>query len=132
MQNAYASSKAWIKSFTLALAEEYKHTGVGVFAFNPGMMDTELLLDVKVIEGFEERLKPLKSVMRLISKPPEVPARKAVWIASSATDGRSGLVVRQMGMGGMLLGLFAEGIRRLSGQAPRQINIEIKKIPPAI
>ena len=30
MQNAYASSKAWIKSFTLALAEEYKDSGVGV------------------------------------------------------------------------------------------------------
>ena len=31
--------------------------------------------------------------MRLWANPPEVPARKAVWLASSATDGRTGLEV---------------------------------------
>jgi len=31
-QNAYSASKAWVRSFTKALAEEYKDSGVGVFA----------------------------------------------------------------------------------------------------
>ena len=28
LQNAYASSKAWVRNFTLALAKEYKKTGL--------------------------------------------------------------------------------------------------------
>ena len=56
-QNAYGASKAWIRSFTLALAQETKDSGVGVFAFNPGLVLTELLTDVDVIAGSEERLK---------------------------------------------------------------------------
>jgi glucose 1-dehydrogenase len=132
MQNAYSSSKSWVRSFTLALAEEYKNSGVGIFAFNPGMMDTDLLLDLQVIEGYEKRIQPLKTVMRLFSKPPEIPAQKAVWLASSDTDGKTGLVVRQMNTGNMLRGVLREGIRRLSGRKPRPIDIEIKSIPPAI
>lgn len=42
-QNAYASSKAWVRNFTLALAREYAKTGIGIFAFNPGLVDTDLL-----------------------------------------------------------------------------------------
>ena len=43
-QNAYGSSKAWVHSFTLALAEETKaewREGIGIFAFNPGMVLTD-------------------------------------------------------------------------------------------
>ena len=50
-QNAYASSKAWVRSFTLALADETQGSGVGVFAFNPGMVLTDLLTNVEVVEG---------------------------------------------------------------------------------
>ena len=42
-QNAYASSKIWVRSFTKALAEETRGMGVDVFAFNPGMVLTDLL-----------------------------------------------------------------------------------------
>jgi glucose 1-dehydrogenase len=55
MQNAYASSKTWIRSFTLALAKEYKNTHVGVFAFNPGLMDTDFLRNVETFKGQEEQ-----------------------------------------------------------------------------
>ena len=41
-QNAYGSSKAWMRVFTLALAKEYKDSGVGVYALQPGLMDTDL------------------------------------------------------------------------------------------
>ncbi len=76
MQNPYAASKAWIKSFTLALAEEYKDSGVGVYAFSPGMMDTDMLLDVEVVHGYEERLASFETVVQALSQPPEIPARK--------------------------------------------------------
>ena len=54
MQNAYAPSKTWVRSFTLALAKEYKKSGVGVFAFNPGLVDTDMLRQIEVVPGHEE------------------------------------------------------------------------------
>jgi short-subunit dehydrogenase len=70
-----------VRSFTLALAEETNAsvgTAISVFAFNPGMVLTELLTDVEVIEGSEERLKRFPTVVRMWAKPPEAPAAKAV------------------------------------------------------
>jgi short-subunit dehydrogenase len=37
-QNAYASSKMWVRSFSKSLAQEYKSSGVGVYIFNPGLV----------------------------------------------------------------------------------------------
>ncbi len=90
-QNAYASSKVWIRNFTLALAEEYKETDIGVFAFNPGLVLTEMIGQVQAIEGFEEKVRPLETVTRLWANPADVPAAQAVWLASAATDGKTGL-----------------------------------------
>ena len=36
MQNGYAASKAWERSFTLSLAKEYKDTGVGIYRDQSG------------------------------------------------------------------------------------------------
>jgi NAD(P)-dependent dehydrogenase (short-subunit alcohol dehydrogenase family) len=117
-QNAYSASKAWVRSFTLALAEETKTCGVGVFAFNPGMVLTELLTDVEVIEGSEERLKRFPTVVRMWARPPAVPAAKAVWIASAATDGKTGEIYNIMTTRAMLGGALREGMRGLFGQRP--------------
>ena len=38
----YGASKAWVRAFTLATAAEYKGTGVGIHAVNPGLMRTEI------------------------------------------------------------------------------------------
>ena len=69
-QNAYGSSKIWVRSFTLALAAENKGTGVGVFAFNPGLVLTDLLTDVEVVSGSEPRLKNFPTIVRMWAKPP--------------------------------------------------------------
>ncbi len=77
-QNPYASTKSWIRVFTLALAKEYKDSGVGVYAFQPGLMDTELLTEVTTFSGYEKRLKSIMPfLIRAIGKQPQVPARKA-------------------------------------------------------
>lgn len=112
-QNPYSASKAWVRSFTLALAEETKGSGVGVFAFNPGMVLTELLTDVEVIEGSEERLKRFPKVVRMWAKPPAVPAAKALWIASAATDGKTGEIYNIFGPGQAMAGALREGVRSL-------------------
>jgi len=132
MQNAYASSKAWIRSFTLALAQEYKESGVGVYALSPGMMLTEMLTSVRVVAGYEERLRTFPAVIRALARPPEVAARKAVWLASSATDGRAGLEVHLFNPTMALLGFTRERIRRLTGQPDTSPQLDITSVPPAI
>jgi glucose 1-dehydrogenase len=130
-QNAYAASKAWIRNFTLALADETGGTGVEVFVFNPGLMKTDLVTTPQVVRGFEERVKRLGPILSIIGSPPEVPARRAVWLASAATDGRSGLEVGMTSRLGASWSFLAEGARRLIGQPTPPTEISIESIPPA-
>lgn len=132
MQNAYTSSKGWMKNFTTILAQEYKESGVGVYAFNPGMMITELLTQVDAVEGYEGRLASFDAVIRMFGKPPEVPAEKAVWLGSHATDGKTGLIVEQSTMFSMLGGVLKEVWRRvLRGPAP-PLGLNIRTVPAAL
>ena len=62
LQNAYSSSKVWIRNFTKALAKEYKHSGVDIFGFNPGLVLTEMLSHVDAIAGFEQKVSPLSFI----------------------------------------------------------------------
>jgi glucose 1-dehydrogenase len=130
-QNAYASSKAWVRNFTLALAAEYRDSGVGVFVFNPGLMDTALLRKSEAIDGYESRLNPLKTVIRLWAKDPSVAAAKALWLASSATDGSTGKEIRTMSSATLLAGVLQDGWRRLTRQSLPPVELEITKIPAA-
>jgi glucose 1-dehydrogenase len=132
LQNAYASSKAWVRSFTLALAREYRDSGVGVFAFQPGMVHTELLTNLEVVEGYEPRLKVFPTIIRLLANPPELAARKALWLASPATDGRTGLEVRAAGSLGMLRGVLREIGRRILRRPAPEVMLQIKSIPSAL
>ena len=129
-QNAYGSSKIWVHSFTLALAEETKDSGVGVFAFNPGMVLTELLTDVEVIAGSEDRLKVFPTIVRMWAKPVEVPAQKAVWIASSATDGKTGKLINIFSPATMLGGALKEGLRALRKTPANGNGIKVRSVPP--
>jgi glucose 1-dehydrogenase len=129
-QNAYGSSKTWIRSFTIALAKETRKSGVGVYAFNPGMVLTDLLTDVSVIEGSQGRLKVFPTIVRMWAKPVEIPARKAVWIASRATDGKTGLVISLLSPWAMLGGALKEGLRALTRRPARDMGIRVKVIPP--
>ncbi len=123
-QNAYSSSKAWVCSFTLALAKETKDSNVGVFAYNPGMVLTELLTKVDVIEGFEERLKVFPSVVRMLAKPPELPAKKAVWIASAATDGKTGKVFNYSSN----LSVMANALKGMFQRSKKEVEIEVTSV----
>jgi glucose 1-dehydrogenase len=132
MQNAYASSKAWLKNFTLALAKEYKMNGVGVYAFNPGLVLTDMLANLEAVQGYETKLNPLRFVTRLWANPAEVPAQKAVWIASSATDGKTGLQVRVLTPRFLITGLLREAGRRVTGRADPIAALQVKVVPSAL
>jgi len=129
-QNAYASSKAWTRSFTKALADETKDSGVGVYAFNPGLVLTDLLTQVDVIAGSEDRLKNFPTVVRMWAKPPEVPAQKAVWIASPATDGKTGLLISLFSPAVMLGGASRELLRTVFRRPASGQDIKMRVIPP--
>lgn len=130
-QNAYGSSKAWVRWFTQSLAQETRDSGVSVFAFSPGMVLTDLLTHVEVIQGSESRLKNFPVVLRILAKPPEAATEKAVWLASSATDGKTGLEVFTASSGKMMLGALREGLRSLLRQPAPPIDLDIKVISPS-
>jgi glucose 1-dehydrogenase len=128
-QNAYAPSKAWNRSFTLALAKENKDSRVGIYAFNPGMVLTDLLTQVDVIEGSEARLKIFPTIIRMIAKLPEIPAQKALWIASSATDGKTGLLINFFSPLQFLGGALREGLAKLLNRPLPQVDVKFTVIP---
>jgi glucose 1-dehydrogenase len=128
-QNAYSASKGWVLSFTKALAQETKDSGAGVFAFNPGMVLTDLLLNVDVIEGSEARLAIFPTIVRMWAKPVHIPAQKAVWIASSATDGQTGRVISMLSSQTIIGGAVAEGWRRLTRKSVPDLPMQIRVKP---
>jgi NAD(P)-dependent dehydrogenase (short-subunit alcohol dehydrogenase family) len=130
LQNAYASSKAWVRSFTLALAAEYRESGVGVYAFNPGLVLTEMLTEAEAVAGYARQMSPLNTVIRLWGNPPEVPAQKALWLASSATDGKTGLAVDVLSPGMLVGGALRELGRRILGRPPRFPETTFREVPP--
>ncbi len=127
-QNAYGSSKTWVRVFTLAMAAEYKASGIGIFAFNPGLVDTDMLHRIDVVGGYEKRLKPLETVMRLWAKPPAFAAEKAFWIASSATDGKTGLVVNALTRSGTLAGVGRELLRAVRRQPGMDTTLDLTTV----
>ena len=127
-QNAYASSKVWVRNFTKALAAEYKTSGVGVYGFNPGLVMTELLSEIEVAPGYETKVQALSTVVRLWGKPAEIPAQTLVWLASAATDGKTGLIVNQLGKAQLIRGVLQEGWRRLTGQAAPDFPLHVRTL----
>lgn len=138
-QNAYASSKSWIRAFTRALVGEYKNTDIGIFALNPGLVLTEMITNVDAIEGFEERMRPFETITRMWGNPPAVPAKRAVWLSSAATDGKTGIEVRVLGPRVIVTGALRELIRRtarrlgpkLRGAETGSRSLTINTVKPA-
>ncbi len=131
LQNAYASSKAWLRNFTVALAKEYKASGVGVYAFNPGLVLTEMLSQAEAMDGYAERMRPLETVSRMWGNPADVPAAKAVWLASAATDGKTGLEINVLSPQVFVGGLLRELKLRLLRQVP-PTALQVEVVPSAL
>ena len=131
-QNAYGSTKAWIRIFSLALASEYKVSGVGVYTLQPGLMDTDLLTEIVTFENHEKRLRGfMPFLIRAGGKKPEIAARKALWLVSSVTDGKTGLDVSVGSQINFLAGFLREGLRSLIRLPARPVEMNVKTIPSA-
>ena len=132
MQTAYAASKAWVKSFTQNLAADYKDSGVGVYGINPGMMTTDFLTDLTAVSGYEKRLSAMPTVLRMWAKPPEVPAEKVVHLASSETDGKTGVFESEMSPVTMASGALREGMRRLFRRPAKEVPMTVQVMPASL
>lgn len=131
LQNAYSSSKVWVRNFTKTLAREYADSGVEVFGFNPGLVKTEMLSNVHAVSGYEEKLNPLRFVAMLWGNEADVPAEKALWLASAATDGRSGLFVTVLTVRMMLARLFALPYQFFT-RSIQPLDLNITSVKPAV
>lgn len=132
MQTAYAASKAWVRSFTASLAEDYKETGVGIFGINPGMMTTDFLTDLTAVSGYEKRLRVMPTIMRMWAKPPEIPADKVVYLASAETEGKTGLFLSEMNTVRMASGALREGARRLFRRPVEETPVTVQILPATL
>jgi glucose 1-dehydrogenase len=129
-QNAYGSTKAWIRIFTLALAKETKDSGVGVYTLQPGLMDTDLLTELVTFEGHEKRLRNfMPFLIRAGGRKPDVAARKALWLASSATDGKTALDASVGSSMAFVIGFLREGLRQVLHLPARKVEMNVKVIP---
>jgi len=125
-QSPYCASKAWVQSFTRSVAAEHEDSGVGVFALSPGMMITDMVTKVRTTSGEGcRRLEHLPIALRMIAQPPQIPARRAVWLASSATDGKTGLVVRVLTPTRVIALIAADLARRATGREKEIPSIDV-------
>lgn len=85
LQNAYASSKRWVRQFTGTLRAETKGAGVRVHGLNPGLVTTDLLGRVTTQPGYERRLGGLPIVVALWGQTPEHAARPLLDLVTSDT-----------------------------------------------
>jgi hypothetical protein len=89
-----------------------------------------MLTQIDVIEGHEHRLKIFPAVVRMLGRKPDYPARKAVWAAPSATDGKTGLLINSFSLRGVLEGVIKEGVRLVTRRPADIPEIHMRSVPP--
>ncbi|MDO5499553.1 MAG: SDR family oxidoreductase [Propionibacteriaceae bacterium] len=121
LQNAYASSKAWIRNFSRALQGEVKGTGVRVHGMNPGLVLTDMLGRVSTQPGFEEQIKALPIVAALWGQSPEIAARPLLDLVTS--DRREFRDLRRRTMVTRGLAHLLQGRLRRARRMPMDVTV---------
>ena len=102
---------------------------MNIFAFNPGMVSTELLMHGQVIEGYEDKLKSFPMVVRILAKPAGIPARKVALLASSSSDGKTGRIIQVPDFGRTLASVFKILLAKILNKRLPPIDIQMESIP---
>ncbi len=84
-QSPYGTSKAAIAMLTRTLALEYAESGVIFNTVQPGMMWTELLTRAEGVSNPTLRTR-MEWAMRVFGNPPQVPARRVVYMAEHGME----------------------------------------------
>jgi glucose 1-dehydrogenase len=121
LQNAYASSKRWVRQFTETLRAETKGSGVRVHGMNPGLVITDMLGRVTSQPGYEHRLTGLQVVVGLWGQTPEVAAQPLLrLVTSDAAQYRDLTKVTLVGRG--VRNLLAGRVRR-ANRMPMDVTV---------
>ncbi|MCB5282470.1 SDR family oxidoreductase [Arthrobacter sp. AL08] len=83
LQNAYTSSKRWVRQFTETLRRETKSSGVRVHGMNPGLVMTDMLGHITSQPGYGHRLGGLQIVVGLWGQTADDAARPIVELVTS-------------------------------------------------
>lgn len=121
LQNAYASSKRWVRQFTETLRLETKGTGVRVHGMNPGLVLTDLLGRVTSQRGYEQRLGGLQVVAGLWGQTPDDAARPLIGLVTADAAEFRGLVGLTLVTRGVR-NVFAGRLRR-SRRMPMDVTV---------
>ena len=113
LQNAYASSKRWVRQFTETLRRETRRTGVRVHGMNPGLVTTDMLGHVTSQPGYEHRLGGLQVVVGLWGQCPDDAARPLLDLVTSDAAEYRDLTRRTM---------VTRGVRNLLAGRLRRAN----------
>jgi NAD(P)-dependent dehydrogenase (short-subunit alcohol dehydrogenase family) len=95
--SAYSTAKAGLDMFTRALAQELSNTGVTVNSFHPGMVDTEMQVDLRSVDTSDasfslNRFHDAYAQKQLRS--PQDVARAIVWLAGPWSRDHNGEIFR--------------------------------------
>lgn len=126
LQNAYASSKRWVRQFTETLRRETRKTDVRVHGMNPGLVKTDLLRQVTAQSGFERRLSGLQVVVGLWGQDPDDAAQPLLGLVTSDAAAYRDLTPAR---------LVGRGVRNvLAGQLRRanRMQLEITVVEPPV
>ncbi len=125
LQAAYASAKAWVRSFTLALAAEHRGSGVQVHAFNPGLVLTDMLGEVSAVPGYERQLARLPLISGMWGRTPDEAALPAVDLVCGGTVEHQAL-----GVGRVVTRSAAYGLAKLARRAPALPPMTVTTVDP--
>jgi len=119
--SAYGSSKAAIYRMTFALAEEYKNTGIEIMLLNPGLVRTEILSVHNPTPELQKRMDTFLKVQDIFAQPPTVAADMAVKMASSWSDGKTGVFLNALSKSRSRVLLFSYPFRKMFNKIDQTI-----------
>jgi NAD(P)-dependent dehydrogenase (short-subunit alcohol dehydrogenase family) len=83
--SAYCAGKAGLAMLTRSLALELDGTGVTTVGFRPGVVDTEMQVEIRA-----SGINPVSRLTREELSPPGEPARVIAWLAADGAEGLNG------------------------------------------
>jgi NAD(P)-dependent dehydrogenase (short-subunit alcohol dehydrogenase family) len=118
--SAYGSTKAAIARFTYAMAEEYRQTPLSIMLLHPGLVRTEINSPSNPTPELQKQLKTLNIVFDIFAQSPDRAARYAVRMASSWSDGKSGLYLSALDGKRKKMMLLSYPFRKLTNSIDRR------------
>ncbi|NTU57500.1 MAG: SDR family oxidoreductase [Chlorobiaceae bacterium] len=118
--SAYGSTKAAISRFTFAMAAEYRDKPVSIMLLHPGLVRTGMISPENPTPELLRQHKTFNTIQDIFSQSPERSARYAVKMASSWSDGKTGIYMSALDGKRKKLMLMSYPFRKLTNRIDRR------------